>query len=340
MILTVVYDLLGDTALAAAGLTKLKAAFSVFTNNTQIFPLTYESAWGGLVSSATYTTGDSGADFGNTYYNDHHFHWGYHILTAAIIAHLDGGDWLAANKPWVDALARDCANPSHDDLWFPVNRMFDWYHGHSFAHGLFESADGRDQESSSEDTMASFALRMWGVVSGDANMAARGGLMLAVQRRAMNLYYLYSDGEEAGDVAPVQPAQFVGNKVAGILFENKIDHTTYFGANTEYIQGIHMLPLLPSTTYIRPAGFVAEEWAQYFDEARADSVVGGWKGVLYGNLATIEPASAFSWFNQTGFDASWLDGGASLTWYLAYAAGEFLLAPSPSISSSSFRLRS
>ncbi|CAN8097961.1 unnamed protein product [Discula destructiva] len=313
IILSVVYDMLGETALAAAGLKKLEAAFAVFTNNTQIYPLVYESAWGGIVSSATYVTGDSGADFGNTYYNDHHFHYGYHVLAAAVLGHLDAA-WLAANKPWVDALVRDYANPSAQDTWFPVSRMFDWYHGHSFAHGLFESADGRDQESSSEDTMAAYALKMWGKVSGDANMAARGDLMLAVQARALNQYYLYADGNS------VQPAEFVGNRVAGILFENKIDHTTYFGTNAEYIEGIHMLPLLPSTTYIRPANFVTQEWNQYFSNGRVDSVVGGWRGILYGNLATIEPEEAYAWFNQTAFDASWLDGGASLTWYLAFAA--------------------
>lgn len=41
-ILAVVYDMLGETALAAAGLEKLKTAFSVFTDNTQIFPLVYD----------------------------------------------------------------------------------------------------------------------------------------------------------------------------------------------------------------------------------------------------------------------------------------------------------
>lgn len=197
--------------------------------------------------------------------------------------------------------------------------MFDWYHGHSFAHGLFESADGRDQESSSEDTMAAYAIKMWGMVSGDANMAARGDLMLAVQARSLALYYLYTADNT------VQLASFIGNKVAGILFENKIDHTTYFGANIEFIQGIHMLPLLPSTTYTRSAEFVAEEWSQYFSSGRADQAVGGWRGILYGNLATIDPTTAYNWFNQANFDsASWLDGGASLTWYLAYSAGEFL----------------
>lgn len=265
-------------------------------------------------------TGDGGADFGNTYYNDHHFHYGYHVLAAAIIGHLDP-TWLPANKDWVNTLVRDFANPFPGDPYFPTNRMFDWYHGHSFAHGLFESADGRDQESSSEDVMASYAVKMWGLVSGDANMAARANLQLSVLARSLNLYYLY-----ASDNA-VQPAQFIENKVAGILFENKIDHVTYFGANIEYIQGIHMLPLLPATKLVRGDKFVGEEWAKYFSDGRADAVVGGWRGVLYGNLATIDPRTAWNFFSSSSFDPSWLDGGASLTWYLAYAAGESIQFP-------------
>lgn len=299
--------------------TRLSTNVSPYCPTTTVHPvilILYKAAWGGVVSSASYSTGDSGADFGNTYYNDHHFHYGYHVLAAAVIGHLDS-TWLAANRDWVNTLVRDYANPSAADPYFPVSRMFDWYHGHSFAHGLFESSDGRDQESSSEDTMAAYAVKMWGMVSGDANMAARGDLMLAVQRRAMSMYYLYTSDNT------VEPASFIGNKAAGILFENKIDHSTYFGTNIEYIQGIHMLPLLPSTTYIRSEQFVTEEWDQYFSSGRADQVVGGWRGVLYGNLATIDPDAAFSWFDQASFDTTLLDGGASLTWYLAFSAGEF-----------------
>ncbi|KAK2599257.1 hypothetical protein N8I77_011027 [Diaporthe amygdali] len=313
MILSVVYDLLGESALAAAGLEKLEAAMAVFAENRQIYPLVYETGWGGLVSSASYVTGDGGADFGNTFYNDHHFHYGYHVLAAAVIGHLNS-TWLASNKDWVNVLVRDYANPSTQDTYFPPNRMFDWFHGHSFAHGLYESADGRDQESSSEDVMASYALRMWGLVSGDANLAARGNLQLSVLARSLNLYYLYTSDNA------VQPPSFIGNKVAGILFENKIDHTTYFGSNIEYVQGIHMLPLLPATKLIRGDQFVSEEWAQYFSGGRADTVVGGWRGVLYGNLATIDPSTAWAFFSSPSFDPSWLDGGASLTWYLAYSA--------------------
>lgn len=43
MILSVVYDMLNNTALAAAGLQKLEDAFGKFVNNTQDFPLVYDS---------------------------------------------------------------------------------------------------------------------------------------------------------------------------------------------------------------------------------------------------------------------------------------------------------
>lgn len=139
--------------------------------------------------------------------------------------------------------------------------------------------------------------------------------MLAIQARAIQAYYLYTSNNT------VQPAQFIGNKAAGILFENKLDHTTYFGTNIEYIQGIHMLPLLPHTPLVRTPDFVAEEWNTYFGNGRAADIVGGWKGILYGNYATIDPRGAYAFFSSPGFDPSWLDGGASLTWYLCYSAG-------------------
>jgi endo-1,3(4)-beta-glucanase len=307
-------DLLKDSATAQAGLSNLKDCFAVFINNTQDFPLVHETAWGGIVSSASYSTGDSGADFGNTYYNDHHFHYGYFIYAASIIGYLDP-DWLTTNKAYINALARDVANPSTLDTYFPVSRNFDWYNGHSWAHGLYETFDGKDEESSSEDSMHAYALKMWGRTIGDANLEARGNLQLAVTARALQNYFLYTSGNT------IEPAQFIGNKVSGILFENKIDHTTYFGTNIEYIQGIHMIPLLPSSTLTRTTEFVSEEWATYFDNGRVDAIVGGWKGILYANYAIIDPDTSYNFFAQSGFDASWLDGGASRTWYMAFAAG-------------------
>jgi endo-1,3(4)-beta-glucanase len=171
-ILYVVHTMLGNKALAQTGLSKLKVAFARFSQYQNKFPLVYDRSWGGVVSSASYRTGDSGIDFGNTYYNDHHFHYGYHILTAALIGFMDP-TWIEPNREYVNSLVRDIANPSKDDRLFPMWRCFDWYHGHSWAHGLYPSMDGKNQESSSEDMMSAFALKMWGTMSGDSKMAAR-----------------------------------------------------------------------------------------------------------------------------------------------------------------------
>ena len=67
--------------------------------------MVYDTAWKGVVSSASYVQNDSGVDFGNSYYNDHHFHYGYFIHAAAIIAYLDP-TWLPQNKDWVKRLGQ------------------------------------------------------------------------------------------------------------------------------------------------------------------------------------------------------------------------------------------
>lgn len=203
-------DLSNQKDLATAGLNNLKNAFALFSTNKQQFPLVYDTAWKGVVSSASYVTNDSGVDFGNSYYNDHHFHWGYFLHAAAVIGYLDPS-WLADNKDWVNALVRDASNPSGQDTYFPFSRSFDWYHGHSWAKGLFESGDGKDEESSSEDTMFAYGLKMWGKTVGDASMEARGNLMLSVLARALDNYFLLKSDNKN------HPANFVPNKNAGIV---------------------------------------------------------------------------------------------------------------------------
>ncbi|KAI5294618.1 hypothetical protein KEM52_003607 [Ascosphaera acerosa] len=336
-----VAELLDDQNAAADGLDRLKASFDTFVQNKQEVPLVYDNVWKGVVSSGTYNTGDPNMDFGNTYYNDHHFHYGYFVLAAAVIGHLDPS-WLTdENVYYVNSLLRDAGNSVTDDPHYPFSRGFDWFHGHSWAKGLFESADGKDQESTSEDTMFAYAVKMWGRTTGDASMEARGNLMLGLLRRSLRKYFLMESDND------VQPAPFIANKVTGILFENKADHTTYFGTNLEYIQGydgsvqlckavnkasganfapcsIHMLPLFPASPYVRSEKFVNEEWQAMFapNATRpAQSVEGGWKGVLYANDAIRDARESWSFFSQGGFDNGWLDNGASRTWSLAFAAG-------------------
>ena len=107
---------------------------------------------------------------------------------------------------------RDASSPSNQDGYFPFSRAFDWYHGHSFAKGLFESGDSKDEESTSEDAFFSYALKMWGQVTGDAAMESRGNLMLAIQKRSFSNYFLMQSDNVN------QPANFIANKVTGIVW--------------------------------------------------------------------------------------------------------------------------
>lgn len=89
-----------------------------------------------------------------------------------------------------------------------------------------------------------------------------------------------------------------------------------------------MLPLLPFAGLTRSRAFVSQEWSAFFDPANraapdpASSVQGGWKGIIYANLALVDPKKSWDFFAQRDFDMSWIDGGASRTWYLAWAAGK------------------
>lgn len=164
--------------------------------------------------------------------------------------------------------------------------------------------------------------------------------MLGIMKRSMNNYMLLSNGNNN------HPSSFVGNKVSGILFENKVDHTTYFGHVPQYIHGyvtgeigsggilgttlniycesrIHMLPLTPISPYIRSTTFVNEEWNVYFS-GKTGQIDDGWKGILYANYAIVQPRAAFNFFNAASWQNKWLDGGASRTWYMAFAGGKWL----------------
>jgi len=319
----VAHDVLHDSALSAAGIAKLKAAFATFQSNQQAVGLCYDTTWKGMTSAAGYT-GGSGADYGNTWYNDHHFHYGYMVYAAAVLGHLDPSWLTPANVDYINCLVRDVANPSSQDPYFPVFRSFDWFVGHSWAAGLFIFGDGKNQESTSEDYNFSYGLRLWGIVTNNPNSQARGDLMCAVQRRypdlattingrAINAYiYMTSDNN-------TQPSQFLPNCVSGIHWMNKMDHATFFGANEEMIEGIHMIPVTPISPFLRPAAFVQAEWSTRLNSIMSQ-VTSGWKGLCYANLAISDPKTAWNFFT-IGFNSQWLDDGASLTWYLAFVAG-------------------
>lgn len=103
-----------------------------FVRNQQQYPLAYENTWGGIVSIQGFTDRGNGSDFGNTWYNDHHYHYGYHVSTVAIWLNLFPSSTARAEvQAWATSLVRDVATPRYDQ-WFPAYRAMDWFVGHRY----------------------------------------------------------------------------------------------------------------------------------------------------------------------------------------------------------------
>ncbi|MCA9982412.1 MAG: hypothetical protein KDD89_16315, partial [Anaerolineales bacterium] len=101
--------------------------------------------------------------------NDHNFHWGYFVMTAAIIAKYDPA-WAANYEGSVELLVRDAANWDRTDSRFPYLRHFDPYAGHSWAAGHQAFGAGNNQESSSEAMNFAAGMILWGEAVGNEAM--------------------------------------------------------------------------------------------------------------------------------------------------------------------------
>ncbi|CAF3500167.1 unnamed protein product [Rotaria socialis] len=285
----------------------LKDGFEGLITRKNANALRYDTTWSGLVSSAGLGQNQELNDFGNSYYNDHHYHWGYFIQAGAIIAHLDP-NYVSKIRDWVEGLIRDASNPSSLDTSFPQFRYFDWFSGHSWSQGLFESADGKDQESTSEEINFHYGIALWGLATKSSTIEGLGRLMLGTAKRAIQTYFLMNNDNT------VMPQQFIANKVTGIFFENKADYTTWFGTNPEFIHGIQMIPCTPITEEIRLVKFVEEEWVTILSKI-VHNAVPEWKSLLYMNYAIINRHEAFIQLTNVS-----LDNGVSRTWALYWAA--------------------
>jgi len=287
--------------------TNMKNYLTPWLTSTNANSLNYDNTWGGVCTSEGLANRD--ADFGQGYYNDHHFHYGYHLYAYAVIARKDPA-WVQANfKPIID-LARDIANPSSKDPYFPVFRDFDWFHGHSWGSGLFVFGDSNNQESTSEAVNAYYAVYLLGLALGNNTIRDVGKILLASEIRSTHKYWHMPSWNDIYD--PL----FAMNKIVGILWETKVDYVTWFGANEEFIHGIQMLPFTPITEILLPSKYIREEYPVVEKALTRPDLDEDWKGFILMDLAIIDKAKA--WTEVLKLNS--FDGGNTATntyWWVA-----------------------
>ena len=213
---------------------------------------------------------------------DHHFHYGYFMQAAAVVAQFDP-TW-AKQENWggmVNMLARDVNTWDENDSLFGRFSCFDPYEGHGWADGLgFDR--GNNQESSSESMNFNAGLIMWGVNTGNKAIRDLGIFMYTNEARAIEQYWW--DVDKA-----VFPSAFTHTCV-GMAWSNGGAYSTWFSGAPSAIHGINFLPITPGHLYLgRCPDYIPKNYQEGFD--------GGWSDLFYEFLAFSDPATALQKYN-------------------------------------------
>jgi endo-1,3(4)-beta-glucanase len=181
------------------------------------------------------------ASFGSDEFNDHHFHYGYFLYAAGVLA---ADDPALAEKwaPVMNLLAADIATQG-ESTYFPERRAFDAYAGHSWASGTSPFADGNNQESSSEAVNAWNGLALWASASDQPELATEAQWMLSAEADSALAYWTNFDRAE-----PVYEG--FGHNVASLNWGGKRDYATWFSPEPSAMLGILVLPMSPVAGYL------------------------------------------------------------------------------------------
>ncbi|MGB1252816.1 MAG: glycosyl hydrolase, partial [Candidatus Promineifilaceae bacterium] len=215
--------------------------------------------------------------------NDHNFHWGYFVMTAATVAQFDPA-WAKNYEGSVELLIRDAANWERSDTRFPYLRQFDGYAGHSWAAGHQGFAAGNNQESSSEAMNFAAGMIQWASAVGNDAMRDAGIYIYTTEQKAIEQYWFDVDEE-------VFPSQYPF-ETAGIVWGYGVAYATWWTANPEEIHGINFLPLTGGALYLghRP-DYVTRNLASMYAAPGAE---GHWHDLIWEYEALADPSAALA----------------------------------------------
>ena len=247
--------------------------------------------------------------FGSEEFNDHHFHYGYLLAAAGLLAADDpvlAGD-LA---PVMDLLAQDIAAAETSE-WFPQLRVFDVYAGHSWASGTVPFADANNQESSSEAVNAWNGLGLWARATGQDALVTRATWLTSTEAASTRTYWTDLDLDD-----PLFDG--FAHRVVSLVWGGKRDYATWFSAEPSAMLGILLIPMGPVSTYL--AGD-----PEAIRDRVAEAAPGGYD-VQFGDyllmyLALAGPQDAEqAWHAAATLPDTSIDDGTSRAYLMAWTA--------------------
>ncbi|GFZ18998.1 glycosyl hydrolase family 81 protein [Actinidia rufa] len=218
---------------------------------------------------------------------------------------------------------------------YPRLRCFDLWKLHSWAGGLTEFRDGRNQESTSEAVNGYYSAALMGLAYGDAHLVAVGSTLSAMEIHSAQTWWHVREGDT------LYAQDFTReNRVVGILWANKRDSGLWFAPPKwrECRLGIQLLPLLPiSEVLFSEIGYVRELVAWTLPALAREGVEEGWKGFLYalegiydkeGALSKIRSLNEYDdgnsltnllwWIHSRDNEEEGCEGGGKFCWFDHY----------------------
>ncbi len=179
-------------------------------------------------------------EYGNEKLNDHHFHYGYYIRTAAVLAKQSPAS-LEKSKTVIQQMIDDIATTDRSSEKFPYLRNFDIYEGHSWADGYANFADGNNQESSSEAIQAWYSVYLWGKTINDEKLTNTALYLYNTEIQSAYYYWF--------DVKNIYKSPYA-HRLGSIIWGGKVDFATWFSDKTNMKYGIQLLPFTPGSMYL------------------------------------------------------------------------------------------
>ena len=275
----------GDTYWGGKGLTQmaLYMSFAREMGEEELFRQCHDRLKEALVNWMTYTPGEDNfffarderlggligynTSYDSDTYNDHHFHYGYYTLAAALLAMVDD-DFKEHYGEMIKLVARDYNNYKRDS-WSCFLRMMDPWAGHCYAGGMGDGA-GNGQESTSESMQGWGGMYLLGVALGDNELRDAGIFGWVSESRATAEYWFDRHGkaidanfhtEQATDKAEynIDYGKFKHKRDGVVdyvqpwssnLTSHGIGWWTWFGGDPVFMQGIQWMPISPALDYL------------------------------------------------------------------------------------------
>ena len=247
------------------------------------------------------------ASFGSDEFNDHHFHYGYFLFAAGVLA-ADDPALATRYAPVMNLLAADLASSAQNGK-FPDQRVFDAYAGHSWASGTSPFADGNNQESSSEAVTAWTGLAEWAKASGNAALQTEATWLVSAEAASGKAYWTDFNTSD-----PVYSG--FDHKIIPLNWGGKRDYATWFSAEPAALLGILVIPMSPASGYLggdpeRISANVAEATGGKFDQKFGDYLL------MYSGLAGADAQQA-ALAKAEKLDPRFIDDGNSRSYLLAW----------------------